>query len=81
MAGLFGNAKELLGFDETIVFYDLTNTFYTGRQQGTLLKYGRSKQKRSDCPLVTLAVVLDGSGFPVRVRRIFCPTMPVSPIR
>ena len=64
MAGLFGNTKELLGFDETIVFYDLTNTFYTGRQRGTLLKYGRSKQKRSDCPLVTLAVVLDGSGFP-----------------
>ena len=64
MAGLFGNTQELLGFDETIVFYDLTNTYYTGRQRGTLLKYGRSKEKRSDCPLVTLAVVLDGSGFP-----------------
>ena len=64
MAGLFGNTKRIAGFDETIVFYDLTNTFYTGRQQGTLLKYGRSKQKRSDCPLVTLAVVLDRLGFP-----------------
>ncbi|MCP3667647.1 MAG: hypothetical protein GY696_35015, partial [Gammaproteobacteria bacterium] len=25
--------------------------------------YGHSKEKRSDCPLVTLALVLDGSGF------------------
>jgi len=64
METLFGNTKTLLGFEETIIFYDLTNTFYTGRQQGDLLKFGRSKEKRSNCPLVTLAVVLDGSGFP-----------------
>lgn len=63
MAGLFGNTKELLGLRETLVFYDLTNTFSTGRQHGGLLKFGRSKEKRSDCSPVTLAVVLDGSGF------------------
>ena len=27
---------------------------------------GHSKEKRSDCPLVTLALVLDASGFPKR---------------
>ncbi len=64
MDELFGHTRELLGFGETIVFYDLTNTFYTGRQQGTLLQYGRSKEKRSNCPLVTLALTLDASGFP-----------------
>jgi len=26
MDGLFGNTRELLGFGETIVFYDLTNS-------------------------------------------------------
>jgi transposase len=31
---------------------------------------GRSKEKRSDCPLVTLALVLDGSGFP-RMSQVF----------
>ncbi len=51
---LFGNTKSLLKFDETIIFYDLTNTFYRGR----------SKDKRTDCPLVTLAMTLDASGFP-----------------
>ncbi|MCP5019596.1 MAG: IS1634 family transposase, partial [Ketobacter sp.] len=33
-------------------------------------KFGRSKEKRTDCPLVTLGLVLDGSGFP-RKSRIF----------
>ena len=31
---------------------------------------GHSKEKRSDCPLVTLGLVLDGSGF-VRRSRMF----------
>ena len=36
MDELFGNTKALLGFTETIVFYDLTNTYYTGRMKGAL---------------------------------------------
>ncbi len=64
MEGLFGNTKAFLGFDEPIMFYDLTNTFYMGRQQGELLQFGHRKEKRSHCPLVTFALVLDGSGFP-----------------
>ena len=32
----------------------------------TKAQCGRSKEKRTDCPLVTLGLVLDGSGF-VRV--------------
>ncbi len=61
---LYGNTKELFDCDETIIFYDLTNTFYHGQEKGELLRYGRSKQKRNDCPLATLALTLDGSGFP-----------------
>ena len=64
MEQLFANTKALLGFGETIVFYDLTNTYSTGGHPGELLKFGRSKEKRSDYPLVSLAMVLDGSGFP-----------------
>jgi len=29
----------------------------------TKARHGRSKEKRTDCPLVTLGLVLDGSGF------------------
>ena len=67
MDRLFGNTKTLLDFDETIIFYDLTNIFYHGRQKGELLRRGRSKEKRHDCPLVTLVLTLDASGFPRNV--------------
>ncbi len=62
--GLFLRERQLLDIPDTIVFYDLSNTFYTGRPNDTLRRFGRSKQKRNDCPLVTLALLLDGVGFP-----------------
>ena len=65
-SGLFARERELLDLPETIVFYDLSNTHYTGRENATLRLFGRSKQKRNDCPLVSLALALDGSGFPRR---------------
>lgn len=62
---LFDAAKSVFGFAETITLYDLTNTYFEGLAKGIAkAARGRSKEKRSDCPLVTLAVVLDGSGFP-----------------
>ena len=67
---LFGNTKELLGFTETMAFFDLTNTYYTGHKKDELLHYGRSKEKRRDCPLVTLAMTSDASGFPRTVETL-----------
>ena len=68
---LFGAAKLLFGFTDTVTLYDLTNTYFEGIAAGVnKAARGRSKEKRSDCPLVTLAVVLDGSGF-VRRSRVF----------
>ena len=63
-AGLFRRERELLELPDTIVFYDLTNTWYTGRSAPELLQFGRSKERRNNCPLVTLALSLDGAGFP-----------------
>ncbi len=64
---LFKAAQDLLGFSETITLYDLTNTYFEGSASGIeKAKNGKSKEKRSDCPLVTLALVLDASGFPKR---------------
>ncbi len=64
-AHLYNQEKRLFGFQETITLYDLTNTYFEGNCQGnSLAAYGRSKEKRTDCPLVTLALVLDSSGFP-----------------
>ena len=66
---LFGQAQAAFGFGETITLYDLTNTYFEGIAAGvSKAKRGHSKESRSDCPLVTLAMVLDGSGFPRRSR-------------
>jgi transposase len=66
---LFGAAQSLFALEETITLYDLTNTYFEGIAAGIpKAKRGRSKEKRSDCPLVTLGLVLDGSGFPRRSR-------------
>lgn len=61
--------QRLFGLDEKILLYDLTNTFIegTGKFNGKA-RYGRSKEKRSDCLLVTLGLVLDVQGFPKKSR-------------
>ncbi len=61
---LFEQSQSLFGFELSIVFYDLTNTYCYGKEQEELLRYGRSKEKRSDCVLAWLALVMDASGFP-----------------
>ncbi len=62
-------AQSIFGFAETAALYDLTNTYFEGIAAGVAkAKRGHSKECRSDCPLVTLAMVLDGSEFPRRSR-------------
>jgi len=56
--------NELFNLEDKIIFYDLTNTYFEGRKQGSeLAKFGRSKEKRSDSKLVTLAAVVNSQGF------------------
>lgn len=64
---LYQKERNIFSLQETITLYDLTNTYFEGRcLANPLARHGHSKEKRSDCPLVTLALVLDGSGFPKR---------------
>jgi transposase len=66
-AHLYRQERDLFSLAETITLYDLTNTFFEGTASGNpKAKHGHSKEKRTDCPLVTLALVLDASGFPKR---------------
>ena len=64
---LYQKERGLFGLRETITLYDLTNTYFEGQSKGNAFgANGHSREKRSDCPLVTLALVLDSSGFPRR---------------
>ena len=68
---LFARIETLFGLATSITLYDLTNTYFEGAEAGNpKAARGRSKEKRSDCPLVTLGVVCDGSGF-IRRSRVF----------
>ena len=61
---LFNQAMGLFDLHPTVTLYDLTNTFFEGEAaRQPKAKRGHSKDKRSDCPLLTLALVLDASGF------------------
>ena len=62
---LYQKEKDLFNLNETITLFDITNTYFEGRSlSNSKAKYGRSKEKRSDCKIVALGLVLDGSGFP-----------------
>ena len=68
---LFARVSELFGLDWTVTLYDLTNTYFEGEALiNPKARRGHSKEKRSDCALLTLGLVLDGSGF-VRRSQVF----------
>lgn len=70
-AKLFSRINDLFLLPTTVTLYDLTNTYCEGQMANNAkAKHGHSKEKRSDCPLLTLGLVLDGSGF-VRRSRMF----------
>jgi transposase len=56
--------NELFDIEDKIILYDLTNTYFEGRKENSVLaKFGRSKEKRSDAKLVVLALVVNVEGF------------------
>ena len=59
--------KSVHGFQSTMVLYDLTNTYMEGKAKGNpKALHGVSKEKRSDCPLITLGLVINEHGFTTR---------------
>ena len=70
-AFLFEQVRGLFGLESTVTLYDLTNTYFEGLLAGNpKAARGHSKEKRSECVLLTLALVLDQSGF-IRRSRVF----------
>ncbi len=52
------------GYKSTIALYDLTNTYMEGQaKSNSKATHGFSKEKRYDCPLVTLGLVMNEHGF------------------
>ena len=59
--------RALHGIRSTMILYDLTNTYIEGQaKKNPKARYGVSKEKRADSPLITLGLVVDEHGFPLR---------------
>ena len=58
--------KDLFGATYDLLLYDLTSTYFEGEmEQAPKAKHGYSRDKRSDCRQVVIAVVLSTEGFPL----------------
>jgi len=61
--------QELFHITSHIILYDLTNTYFEGSIADSKLKrHGHSKEKRQDCLLVTVGLVLNSYRFPLYSR-------------
>ena len=64
---LVGEERKLFGLEEKVILYDLTNTYFEGsKYDGAEISYGKSKDRRSDCPLMTVGLVVDEWGMAKR---------------
>jgi len=62
---IYENQKSLFNLEESILLYDLTNTHFEGNcASNPKAEYNANqKQKRTDCPQVVVALVIDQQGF------------------
>src|SRR3989442_6094908 len=57
---------DLFQADFEILLYDLTSTYFEGQmEQNPKAKYGHSRDKRTDCLQVVIALVITPDGFPL----------------
>lgn len=57
---------DLFNLDRTVLFYDLTSTYFEGlAKRNQKAKRGYSRDKRADCKQVVLALVVNRDGFPL----------------
>jgi transposase len=56
----------MFGLEDTVYLFDLTNSYMESTRLTGLRRFGRSKEKRSDCPIVVLGAVVNTDGFLVR---------------
>lgn len=61
---LCDRTDSLFNLQNRIVLFDLTNFYFEGRKAASKkAKFGRSKEKRSDCKLLVLALCINAEGF------------------
>ena len=68
---LYNRITDMFDIKDKLVIFDISNTYFeTRKSQSKITKYGRSKEKRNDCPLVVFTGVINSQGF-IRHSRIY----------
>ena len=61
---LCSRTDSLFNLTNRVMLFDLTNFYFEGSKTGSKkAKFGRSKEKRSDCRLLVLALAINNEGF------------------
>ncbi len=61
---LCSRTDSLFNLTNKVMLFDLTNFYFEGRKEASAkAKFGRSKEKRSDCRLLVLALAINTEGF------------------
>lgn len=68
---LYQRITDLFDLQDKLVIFDISNTYFETRKAGSAIaRYGRSKEKRNDCPLVVFTGVINAQGF-IRHSRVY----------
>jgi len=66
---LVGRWRDLFNVEFDVLLYDLTSTYFevnaSDLPEGTKRRHGHSRDKRSDCPQVVIALVVTPEGLPL----------------
>ena len=63
---LWGETQTLFNRQATLVFYDMTSTYFHGEMAESLLAmHGKSKDGRGDCKQIMLGLLVDAEGMPI----------------
>lgn len=66
---LWQRERKIFNLREHLILYDLTNTYLEGSgADNPKAQFGLSKERRNDCRLITLGLVVDEDGFPKKSR-------------
>lgn len=68
---LYNRIGEMFEIKDKLVIFDISNTYFESRKANSkIARYGRSKEKRSDCPVVVFTGVINAQGF-IRHSRVY----------
>jgi len=68
---IYRRVTDMFDIEDKVVIFDISNTYFeTGKQHSQLARYGKSKERRNDCPVVVFTGVVNAQGF-IRHSRIY----------